>query len=163
MKPPRKEFHLTWEFNATKKRVFSAFADEASLNAWWGPVGMKNSVVRLDFREGGIFHFKMEAPGVLWYGRFQYLKIQPYDKLEFTNAFCDADANVITPPFGIPFPREIHYSIRFHENGRKTTIVMKGTPWHASEEEAENYLSMIPDIDRGFGSTFKNLDSWLSR
>ncbi len=162
MKNKSKEFRLTWEFNAPRKRVFAAFADEEALNKWWGPAQMKNSVIKLDFREGGIFHFKMEAPGMLWYGRFHYLKIQPYEVLEFTNAFCDAHAEVIDPPFPTPFPREILYKIHFHEANRKTTISMVGTPVNASETDSDHYLSMIPSMNDGFGATFRKLESWLS-
>src|ERR1044072_9113227 len=96
------------EFEAPKELVFNAFSSAEALNAWWGPVETRNSVIKLDFTPGGIFHFKMESPdGGVSYGRFLFGNIQPYDLLEFTNAFADEQARVVKAPFDIPLPLEI--------------------------------------------------------
>ena len=70
-------FTFTYTFKAPKDLVFNAFGTAESLNEWWGPVESRNSVIQLDFKPGGIFHFKMEFQGLTTYGRFVFGRIQP--------------------------------------------------------------------------------------
>src|SRR5262245_45482797 len=125
-------FTLSYEFDAPKKLVFEAFGNAEALNDWWGPVEMKNSVVSLDFRPGGIFHFKMDHNGHVTYGRMLFLKIERYDLLEINNAFADEHANVVAAPFDFKFPKEIIYRFRFVEQNGKTTIHLTGEPLNAT-------------------------------
>jgi uncharacterized protein YndB with AHSA1/START domain len=154
-------FRLVHTFNAPKKRVFNAFANADSLNAWWGPVETRNIVVKLDFRPGGIFHFRMESKGKINYGRFLFSRIEPFDLLEFTNAFADANAKVIPAPFDFPFPLEIFYRFKFTEDNGKTTITLTGQPVNASPEEIEGFRSIERGMEQGFGGTFKALWTYL--
>ncbi len=156
-------FHFQYEFNAPKKLVFNAFSNADALNEWWGPVETNNSVITLDFRPGGIFHFKMESGDHVSYGRFLFKTIQPYDLLEFTNAFADEKANIVKAPFDISIPMEIFYSLRFTEHAGKTTISMTGTPVNASAEEIAGFLSINSGMEKGFGATFNELSKYLSK
>jgi uncharacterized protein YndB with AHSA1/START domain len=154
-------FHFTREFNAPRKRVFNAFSNAEALNAWWGPIETKNSVIKLDFRPGGIFHYKMESQGKITYGRFLFGEIQPFDLLEFTNAFADENAKVVRAPFDILIPLEIFYRLKFTEHNGKTTITMTGQAVNASPEELEGFRSIELGMQRGFGATFNKLSSYL--
>ena len=62
------EFTLTREFNASVEVVFNAFSHAEALNEWWGPVSSKNTVIKLNFKEGGVFHYKMDYLGKVSYG-----------------------------------------------------------------------------------------------
>ena len=154
-------FNFTREFHAPRKRVFNAFSNAEALNAWWGPIETKNSVIKLDFRPGGIFHYKMESQGKITYGRFLFSKIQPFELLEFTNAFADENAKVVRAPFDILIPLEIFYRLQFTELDGKTTIAMTGQAVNASPEELEGFRSIELGMQRGFGATFNKLSSYL--
>ena len=156
-------FRFTRAFDAPRQRVFNAFSNAEALNAWWGPVETKNSVIKLDFRPGGIFHYKMESHGKITYGRFLFSKIQPYELLEFTNAFADENAKVVRAPFDIPIPLEIFYRLHFIELNGKTTINMTGQPVNASPEEFEGFRSIELGMQGGFGATFNKLSSYLEK
>ena len=54
-------FRLTHVFHAPKEKVFKAFSTAEALNAWWGPAETSNSVIKLDFRPGGIFHCQTQS------------------------------------------------------------------------------------------------------
>ncbi len=149
-------------FDAPRDRVFGAFASADALNAWWGPVECNNSVVSLDFRPGGIFHFSMEFEGHVNYGRFLYTRIEPDSLLEFSNAFADENGNVIKAPFEVPLPDEILYTFVFEELEGKTKMTMTGRPLKGTEEEAQGFVSITEDMQRGFGSSFDKLVSYLS-
>ncbi len=159
----KNELIITHSFDAPKKLVFNAFADPHVLGEWWGPVEGKNSVIKLDFKVGGIFHYRMENKGKKTYGRFLFKKIQPHDLLEFTNAFADEKANVVKAPFDMQLPSEILYSLVFTEKNKKTTITMTGRPIDANKEEEETFRSIEGSMRQGFGATFKSLEDYLEK
>jgi uncharacterized protein YndB with AHSA1/START domain len=156
-------FTLTHEFNAPKKTVFNAFSTAEALNEWWGPAETDNSVITLDFRSGGIFHYKMESEGKTGYARFLFGNIQPYDLLEFSVAFTDEHANVIPAPFDMKLPLEIFYRLDFSETDGKTTLTLTGWPLNATSEEETTFRSIGDSMQQGFGATFGNLDKYLEK
>lgn len=159
----RAPFTLTYEFDAPKKIVFEAFGNAAALNEWWGPVEAKNTVISLDFRPGGIFHFKMDFNGHITYGRMLFGQINKYDLLEFNNAFADENANPIPAPFEIKIPTEIFYRMIFTEKNGKTTISMTGEPVNANAEELAGFKSIEESMQQGFGATFLKLSQYLRK
>ena len=157
------EFTYTREFNAPRELVFNAFGTAEALNAWWGPKETKNTVVSLDFKPGGIFHFKMVAGDHVSYGRFLFRTIQPYELLEFTNAFADEHGNVIKAPFDIELPKEILYRVEFKERNGKTILYMTGQAYNATETETEVLRSISDSMQEGFNGTFDKLDTYLNK
>jgi len=157
------EFVISYQFNAPRELVFGAFTTAEALNEWWGPAHCKNSAISLDFRTGGIFHFKMEAEQGTNYGRFVFGAISPYDLLEFTNSFADAQANVIPAPFDIPIPARIFYRLLFSENEGVTTLTMTGQPVDASAEEEAGFRAINAGMQQGFESSFEQLTNYLSK
>jgi len=157
------KFSLVHEFNAPKKLVFNAFSTAEALNDWWGPVEYKNTVLKLEFRKGGMFHFKMEKDGQVGYGRFIFGDIEPYDLLEFSNAFADAQGNVVPAPFDVNLPLEIFYRLVFTENNGRTIITLTGEPLGGTAEQAAALRSIHPDMQKGFGATFDHLAAYLEK
>ncbi len=154
---------LTYEFNAPKEMVFNAFATAEAMNEWWGPAESRNSTITLDFRPGGIFHFKMDFGSQVAYGRLKFEKIEPYDLLEFTNAFADEQANVVKAPFDVPLPQEIAYRLVFSEENGKTRILITGKPVNGTAEEVDGFHSIREDMQRGFSSQFDQLAGYLQK
>jgi uncharacterized protein YndB with AHSA1/START domain len=157
------EFNITHELKAPKKLVFEAFGNAEALNEWWGPANSRNTVIKLDFRVGGIFHYKMEDQGKVSYGRFLFAKIQPFDVLEFSNAFADEHANVVSPPFDLQLPLEFYYRLVISEKAGKTTISLNGRPINATEEQWSTFNSINNSMREGFGATFAKLVQYLDR
>jgi len=158
-----KEFTLTYKFNAPQKLVFNAFSNAEALGEWWGPVECKTTVLHLDFREGGIFHYQMEANNKITYGRFLFKQIKPYHTLEFVNAFSDERANIVPAPFDIQLPLEIFYQLKFIENGGITTVELLARPINANEEETQAFNSISLSMVDGFGATFGKLEAYLKK
>lgn len=154
---------LVYNFDAPREMVFNAFSNAEALNEWWGPVELKNTVIKLDFKVGGIFHYRMEGPNGTNYGRFLFSEIHPHDLLAFTNAFADEHANIVRAPFDVTLPLEIYYRLVFTEQKGKTTITLTGEPVKASREEEEGFLSIRSGMDEGFGATFAKLAGYLQK
>jgi uncharacterized protein YndB with AHSA1/START domain len=153
-------FVLVREFKAPKELVFKAFSTPAALNAWWGPAETKNTTISLNFKPGGMFHYKM---GDASYGRFIFGQIIPYDLIEFTNAFADENGAVVKAPFDMELPDEIFYRVVFTENKGKTTIMLTGNPVGGTPEQIAGFESISLDMHKGFDSTLDKLDAYLKK
>ncbi|MBT2564709.1 SRPBCC domain-containing protein [Pedobacter sp. ISL-68] len=153
---------ITRTFDAPRELVFNAFSNVEALNAWWGPVQMKNTVISLDFKVGGIFHYKMEGHGQINYARFLFTEINPFSKLVFKLAFVDEELNIIPPPFPIKFPMEILYDFNFSETNKKTTLTMTAIPVNGTAEEIEGFIGLNDSMQQGFGASLNNLETYLS-
>jgi len=157
----RSELTITREFDAPKEMVFDAFASAEALAQWWGPVDYPTTVLAFDFRPGGLFHYKMDTPDQVWYGRFVYGQIMRPNLLEFTSSFSDNKAGVTRAPFATDWPLEIFNRIVFSELNGKTTIKMQGYPINANEAELKLFNLMTENVQEGFGKTFTQLERYL--
>src|SRR5581483_6879384 len=113
-----REFVISRTLDAPRELVFRAFAEADRLAQWWGPTGFAIQVSRLEFRPGGIFHYRMQAPdGREMWGRFTYREIAPPERIVWVNAFSDPDGNLARAPFGDTIPLEILNTVTLVEQG----------------------------------------------
>lgn len=159
----RAELVITREFNASKKIVFNAFADAEALTEWWGPPGVPITVVKMEFKPNGVFHYKAIMNGQTSWGRFVYGQISKYDLLEFISSFSDENCGVTRAPFNDKFPLEIFNRLEFSEQSGKTTITLKGYPVNATEEEMGFFASISEAVQQGFAGTFAQLENYISK
>jgi uncharacterized protein YndB with AHSA1/START domain len=140
MSKEKENFTIVREFNAPKDIVFNAFSESGALAQWWGPKEMKLTVLKLDFRPKGIFHYKMTgANGESMYGLFVYHEIHKPDSLEFVNSFSDEHANIVRAPFFDNWPLEIYNKIVLTEKNGVTVLTLSGHPINATPDEEERY------------------------
>jgi uncharacterized protein YndB with AHSA1/START domain len=155
------EFIVEREFDAPKEVVFKAFSTAEAMGEWWGPVDRRNSVIKFDFRPGGIFHYKMEGAKDTMWAQFVYKKIQEPDLLEFISSFTNEQGEITRAPFPFTWPLEIHNSISFMEKNGKTTIVLSVIPINPNEEETTAFLNLFEGMNHGYGATFDELVKYL--
>lgn len=149
------------KLHASKEAVFNAFAYAEALAQWWGPAGSTITVVELDFRVGGRFHYKMEGSGQTMWGLFQYRDIRQPDLMEYISSFSDESGKVCKSPFPMDFPLEILNRITLEEEAGITTLTLAGHPIHATEAQEDAYRAMIPGMEQGFGATLNQLEQYL--
>lgn len=154
-------FTITRTLAASKQRVFDAFSNADALAQWWGPVEAPIDVVSLDFRPGGIFHYRMNGPQVS-YGIFRYIAIDAPNRIEWVNSFANEKAEIIKAPFpGIDFPKEMLVTIHLTETDGVTTLLLTSSPLNATENETKTFVSMNNSMQQGFGGTFGQLENYL--
>lgn len=151
------------DFNAPKNLVFDAFATAEAFAEWWGPVGMPITVLHFDFKPGGKVHYKMEAPGQIMWGIFNYHNIVEPDLLEFVSSFSDEGGNICRAPFPIEFPLEIFNRLTLEENNGITTVTLSGHPVNPTPEQEATYNSMFENMSQGFAGTFNQLEAYLAK
>lgn len=158
-----RNFSLTRTFKAPKRLVFRAFSSPEALSKWWGPVEAPIDVIKLDFRPGGIFHYKMKGEHIN-YGIFKYKEIDPPNSITWINSFANEKGEIIKPPFeGFDLPREILNKIILTENNGITTLVLSSKPVNASESEINTFISITESMEKGFGGTFDQLENYLKK
>lgn len=153
---------VTRQFNAPKEMVFDAFANAEALSQWWGAPETLTNVAKLDFKPGGVFLYNYDMMGTIVWGRFIYKQIIKPDLLEFISSFSDENGGIIRAPFSNAFPLEIFNSLEFSEQDGVTTIVLKGYPLNATEEETAFFKTMETGMQKGFAGTFGQLEKYLS-
>jgi len=157
------EITIVRQFNATRDRVFEAFANVTAMAEWWGPAEYPIAVLTFEFVPNGLFHYKMDMNGQAMYGRFIFGEIRKPELLEFTNAFSDENAGVTRAPFSATWPLEVFNRLTFTEEDGKTTITMKGYPVNATEEENDTFAKAQANLKQGFEGTFMQLEKYLKK
>jgi uncharacterized protein YndB with AHSA1/START domain len=160
-----RDFTLERTLQAPRELVFNMFSEAKHLAQWWGPVGFKVVVKKLEFRAGGIFHYCMQSPdrkNDMW-GRFTFDEIITPEKISFINSFSDEDGNIATPPFEDPWPSEIFNIVSLVAQGDKTLLKLRAYPLRATEEEHSIFLKGFGSMEQGYGGTFDALEDYLHK
>ena len=117
-----KQIEVTKTFKAPVEMVWRVWVDPELVKLWWGPKHFISPVAKIDFREGGKSIVSMKAPkemgGQEFYSLWIYIKIIPYQKIEFIQSLCDQDGNKTNPvKLGMPsdFPLDIRTIVTFKE------------------------------------------------
>ncbi len=158
------EFVIQRVFNVPSHLVWKAFTEADRLEQWWGPVGFKMLVSKLEFSPGGTFHCSMHSPdGFVMWGKFVYLQIIEPKKLIFINSFSDENGGITRAPMSATWPLEVFNVLTLTEQNGKTTLTLRGWPINATEEEIKTYISGFSSMNKGFTGTFNQLEKYLSK
>ncbi len=117
-----KQVEVTKTFKAPAEIVWQVWVDPELVKRWWGPKHFICPVAKIDFREGGKSIVSMKAPkemgGQQFYSLWEYIKIIPFQTIEFIQSLCDQDGNKTDPvKLGMPpdFPLNIRTIVTFKE------------------------------------------------
>jgi uncharacterized protein YndB with AHSA1/START domain len=161
-----REFTISRTFAAPRELMWKAWSEADALAEWWGPKGATIRVAKFDFRPGGVFHYAMQfKPGHDIWGRFVYREIVRPERIVFVNSFSDAGGGITRAPFpqlGDKWPLEVSNTLTFTEEGGKTTLMLRGAPINATEEERKIFVGMFESMRQGFGGTFDKLADYLA-
>ena len=161
MDKSKQKLSITKTLNAPKAMVFEAFSNPEALAKWWGPIEAPIDVMKLDFKAGGIFHYKMNGHQVN-YGIMKYKEIDKPNSITWINSFANEKGEIIKPPFeGMDVPKEILCKITLTEKEGITTLLMQSEPYNASEAEINTFVAIYEGMEQGFGGTFSQLENYL--
>jgi len=113
------------------------------------------SVIKLDFRPGGVFHYSMRtSDGHEIWGRFVYREIVAPERIVFINSFADMEGNTIQGPFSSTWPLEILNTLTISEHNSQTTLTIRSVPFNATTEERETFETGLDSMRQGFHGSF---------
>lgn len=159
------EFVISRVFNAPRELVWKMWTEAEHMAKWWGPTGFEMIKTELDLKPGGMFHYGMKTPDgayTMW-GKIMYREIAAPERMIVVVSFCDENAVAIRHPMAPTWPMEVLTTMTFTEENGKTTLLMKGVPLNANEEEIKMYKSGYAGMQQGFGGTFAQLDAYLEQ
>jgi len=158
------QFVISREFDAPCDLVFKAWTEPERLAQWWGPKGFEVIAAKLDLRPGGFFHYGMRSPNgdVMW-GKFVYLEVVPPERLVFIDSFSDENGGITRHPLSATWPLEMMNTLTLSERDGKTTLTLRGGPYHATAEERATFKAGHGSLQQGFTGTFDQLAAYLER
>jgi uncharacterized protein YndB with AHSA1/START domain len=154
---------LTRQYNYPAEAVFNAFTNADALAGWWAPVIFPASGLRLDFKPGGLFHFRMDTEqGPMW-ARFIFGNIRRHELIEFVLSFSDERGGVTRAPFFGSWPLEIFVRITLKEEKGKTTLTLESSPQNATQQELDCFRENKDSFRQGTEGSLQQLEALLAR
>lgn len=161
-----KPFEVSRVVNASRDRVWKAWTEVEQFKQWFGPKGFKMTHCKVDFRPGGMLHYRLQMPngGEMW-GKALYREIVKPERLVWTQSFSDKDGGTGVHPMNPDWPREMHTTVTFEAQGaQKTRITVRWLPADgASEKELKTFDDNRAGMNQGWGGTFEQFDAYLAK
>lgn len=159
------DFVISRVFDAPRELVWKCFTDPAHMKAWWGPKGATVTQAKMDLRQGGTFHYRMEAAdGSEIWGKMVYREITPRDRIVFLNSFSDEAGGTTHHPMAPTWPLEMLSIFTFEDvPGGKTRFTVRWSPHNATEEERKTFDAMQDSVHQGWGGTLDKLAGYLPK
>lgn len=140
------------EFAANRQLVWDAYTQKELLEQWFAPRPLTTKTKSMDFREGGSWIYAMVEPnGTEYWGRMDYIKIQPIDYYTGLDAFCDENGD-----FNTELPRA-NWNVSFQDFGQNAIVHTIVT--YQSLSDLETVIQM--GMKEGLTSTLERLDDLL--
>jgi uncharacterized protein YndB with AHSA1/START domain len=147
--------------DAPRERVWRAWTSEKELAAWLGPKGAEPGFAKLDFREGGSYHYSMKVGGVEMWGLLHYKEIAKPEKLVYVQQFSDEDRGMGSHPMAPTWPKRTHTTVFFQDFGPKTLVSLYWNPIEPSEAERKTWTEGMAGMTQGWGGAFDRLADLL--
>ncbi len=157
-------FVITRNFDAPRDLVWKVWSEPEHMKHWWAPKGFELSVVRQEFRPGGLVHYCLRsADGHEMWGKSIYREISAPGQLVFVNSFSDADASLVRHPMSATWPLEMLTTITFTERDGKTDIRLTWIPLSPNAEERQTFDAAHDGMRQGWTGTFDQLEAYLKQ
>ena len=161
---PIAPFIISRLFNAPRAKVFAAWTQIGHLAKWFGPKGVSITASTLDLCPGGTFHYCMKTPdGHEMWGLWQFLEVQPPERLVLVSSFSDKDGGLTRHPTSATWPLKTLSTTTFADQGGETLLTVEWLPHDtATEEERQTFDGARAGMMQGWGGTMEQLEAWLA-
>lgn len=140
------------EFAADRQLVWDCYTKSELLDRWFAPKPFTTKTKSMDFSEGGHWHYAMVDPdGKEYWGRMDYVTIQPIDSYTSLDGFCDE-----TGELNKDLPRA-NWDVSFSDKSKHALVQTIVT--YKSLEDLETVIQM--GMEEGLKSTLERLDELL--
>lgn len=146
--------HIRKQLAAAPSAVFAAFADAATLARWWAPPECPIVESALDFRAGGVWHYRLRsaATGAEAWTRAVFDEIVQDRLIAFTETSSDALGSIT------PEREPAATTVEFLDSEGGTLLDIRVQ--HASAAETERAL--LRGVEGGFARALAQLDTILT-
>lgn len=158
---PVEPFVISREINAPRELVWKSWTESERLTQWWGPKGATVGYAKMDFRQGGTFHYRFHYAGQDMWGKKYYREIVKPERIVFINTFSDEQGAVTHHPLSPTWPAELLTTVTFEEREGKTTVTIEWTPINATAEELKTFDEGRGSMKQGWTGTLDQLADLL--
>ena len=162
--PDERPFVISRTFDASRERVWKAWAERERLMQWFGPKGFTMPVAKMDFRPGGTCHSCLRSPeGHEMWGKFIYQEIVAPERLVYVQHFSDREGAVTRHPLSPTWPLQMLATVTFAGQDGRTRLTVQWLPMHPADEERQTFDSAHEGMKQGWGGTFEQLAEYLAK
>lgn len=142
------------EFAGNRQLVWDCHTKSELLDQWFAPTPFTTKTKSMEFKEGGHWLYAMVDPdGKEYWGRMDYLKINPIENYTALDAFCDEKGN-LNPDL----PRA-NWLATFKDQGEQSLVQTVVTYKSLADLEAVIQMGM----KEGLIATLERLDVLLEK
>lgn len=158
-----KPFVIQRLLNAPRQLMWEVLTQAQHLPHWLGPKGSSMPRSTLDFREGGSFHYCLQAPGgsAMW-GMWHLREVEPPHRLALVQNFSDASGGLTRHPMAPTWPRQTWSVTTLEALGDQTLLTIHWEPYEASEEETATFESSFEGMQQGWSGNLDVLQAYLA-
>jgi uncharacterized protein YndB with AHSA1/START domain len=147
-----KKIVVTKHFDAKPERVWDAWTKQQMLDKWWAPKPWRAETKKLEFKEGGSWHYAMIGPNdERQFAKASFTKIHAPKLFEATDAFTD-ERGVVDE--NLP---QVYWKCEFRSSGAGTDVKITLSP--KTQGALEKNLEM--GFEDGFRMALGNLEEYL--
>lgn len=142
-KPENREIRMTKIFNSPIALMWEVWTTPEHIANWWGPNGFTNTILKMDFQEGGEWRLTMQGPdGTGYPNRSIFKEINPFQKIVFEH-----------------FNPHFITTVLFESKGKETAI-----DWSLLFDTAEmcEIVTKTHKADEGQKQNLEKLEKYLS-
>jgi uncharacterized protein YndB with AHSA1/START domain len=154
-------FEMKRTFAAPRELVWKAWTDPALIARWYGP-NAETIIHRLDLKPGGLWLLEMRWGEKSMFQRVEFTEVTPPERLVWLHANADGDWNIISNPMMPDWPRLLHTTVTFQEDGDRTSMRLTWVPHDASAAEIACFAAAMDNMGKGWGAGMALLEELLA-
>jgi len=152
-------FTFSRTLKAPRDLVFDCWVKPERFGHWFSPASCESKLLYADVRPGGYCHQETHGDeGEVNWNKFEYLEINPIEKLVFVVSFCDRNLKPAEHPMFPEWPERLLTTVTFEDSGVDTKVTVLWEPLEASAEETAFFMSQIDACQIGWSETFDKIE-----
>jgi uncharacterized protein YndB with AHSA1/START domain len=156
-------FVLDRTFHAPRALVWTAFTQADHLAKWFSPKGMTPGKNRMDFREGGVYHYEIITPdGTSHWGRWIYREIVDQERMVYHVSFSDEGCGITRHPMAPNWPLETLSLSEFSDVEGCTRIHLEMSVLGSDPVALKAFDEARSSMTQGWSGTMDLLDDYLA-
>lgn len=155
------QFFISRTFDAPVERIYEMWTDAEHLAQWLPPAGTTMQFLRTELRVGGTSFYAMTtANNMVMHGRVTYLVLEKPRRIVYTQQFCNAQEQVMRPPFFANWPPTMLTTVEFaSEAADRTRVTVRWEPRDATPADIAEFVKQRGSMTAGWTGSFDKLEA----
>lgn len=161
----KEQFFIARSFEASIETVYDMWTDPEHLALWLPPTGATMQFIRAEPRVGCSSLYAMRfGDAEPMHGLVKYLVMERPHRLVYLQQFCDAQENIVRPPFFEHWPLAMLTTVELVAEGPETTrVTVRWEPQDATAEDIAEFVRQRGGMTGGWTGSFDKLEAAIAR